>query len=126
MNEIKVDKNEEEELPIPHAWRPTIKAIVSAFVNQDYNLSSEIKNVNPISNETAQQIKDYIVDYGEELIELPEETWNSSVYISYGNYWDALIDLYTKTEGRSDLVLDVEIREDNNEYVVDIKLVYVP
>jgi hypothetical protein len=126
MNEIKVAKNEEEELPIPHVWRPIIKAIVSAFVKQDYNLSSEIKNVNPISKETAEQIKEYIEDYGEELIELPEETWNTSVYISYGNYWSALIDLFTKAEGRSDLVLDFEIREDNKEYVFDVKLVYVP
>lgn len=126
MNEILVKKNEDEELPIPHIWRPTFKAIVNAFVEKDYSLSSEIKNVKPISEETAQQIKEYIEDYGEELIELPNDTWNSSVYISYGNYWNILIDLYTKDEGLSDLVLNTEIREDNNEYIFDIKLVYVP
>lgn len=126
MNKIVVEKNEEEELPIPHIWRPVLKAIVNAFINQDYNLSSEIKSVNPISSETAEQIKEYIEDYGEELIELPAETWDSSVYISYGDYWNILIDLYTKDEGLSDLVLNAEIREENNEYLVDIKLVYVP
>jgi len=126
MNEILVKKNEDEELPIPHIWRPTFKAIVNAFVEKDYSLSSEIKNVKPISEENAQQIKEYIEDYEEELIELPNDTWNSSVYISYGNYWNILIDLYTKDEGLSDLVLNTEIREDNNEYIFDIKLVYVP
>lgn len=126
MNEILVEKNENEELPIPHIWRPTFKAIVNAFVEKDYSLSSEIKNVKPISEETAEQIKEYIEDYGEELIELPNDTWNSSVYISYGNYWNILIDLYTKDEGLSDLVLNTEIREDNNEYIFDIKLVYIP
>jgi len=126
MNEIKVEKNEENELPIPHIWRPSFKAIINAFVKGDYNLSSEIKNVNSISNETAEQIKEYIEDYGEELVELPNETWSSSVYICYGDYWNVLIDLYTKEEGLSDLVLNAEIRENNNEYSIDIQLVYVP
>ena len=39
MKEIKVEKNEENELPIPHIWRPSFKAIVNAFVNKDYSLS---------------------------------------------------------------------------------------
>ena len=126
MNEIEVEKNEEEELPIPHIWRPTFKAIVSAFIKKDYKLCNEIKNVNTISDKTAEQIKEYIEDYGEELIELPNDTWDSSVYIYYGNYWNILIDLYTKDEGLSDLVLNTEIREDNNEYIFDVKLVYIP
>jgi len=126
MKKIPVEKNEEQELPIPHLWRPTFKAIVSAFVKKDYKLNSGVKNVNPVSNDTAQQIKEYIEEYGEELIELPEETWNSSVYISYGNYWNILIDLFTKDEGRSDLVLNAEVREINGSYVFEINLVYVP
>ncbi|MFD0992832.1 hypothetical protein ACFQ1U_06415 [Tenacibaculum geojense] len=60
------------------------------------------------------------------MIELPNETWNSSVYICNGNYWNILIDLYTKDEGLSDLVLNAEVREVNKEYIFDIKLVYVP
>lgn len=126
MTEIIVEKNEEEELPIPHIWRPIFMEIVNAFVKKDYSISSGIKNVNPISNETAEQIKEYIEDYGEELIQLPNESWNSSVYICYGKYWNILIDLYTKNEGLSDLALNAEVREENNEYIIDIKLVFVP
>lgn len=126
MKKVAVEKNEKEELPIPHVWRPTFKAIVSAFVKKDYNLTSEIENINAVSKETAEQIKEYIEDYGEEIIELPDETWNSSVYIYYGGYWNVLIDLFTKDEGLSDLVLNAEVREYNNEYFIDVKLVYVP
>jgi len=126
MNKIPVEKNEEDELPIPHTWRPIFKAIVNAFVKQDYNLNGGIKNVSSVSNEIAEQIKEYIVDYGEELIELPEGTWDTSVYICYGDYWNVLIDLYTKNEGLSDLVLNAEVRESDNGFVVDINLVYVP
>jgi len=126
MKKILVEKNEEEELPIPHEWRPIFKAILDAFANEDYQLSAGIKNVNPVSISTATQIEEYIEEYGEELIELPEDTWRSSVYIYYGNYWNVLIDLYTKGEGRSDLVLNAEVREINNDYVFEIRLVYVP
>ena len=126
MSKVAVEKNEEEEGPIPHVWRPIFKDIVKAFVNKDYNLSSGIKNVNTVSKSTAKQIKEYIEDYGEELIELPEETWESSVYICYGDYWNILIDLFTKGEGLSDLALNAKVIEKDNNYVVDINLVYVP
>ncbi len=126
MIEFPVEKNEEEELPIPQVWRPIFKNIVNAFVNKDYNLSSGVNHVNPISDQIAEQIQEYIEEYGEELVDLPEETWDTSVYICYGDYWNVLIDLFTKNEGLSDLVLNAEVREKDNNYVVDIYLIYVP
>ncbi|MFI2743353.1 hypothetical protein ACG2LH_11485 [Zhouia sp. PK063] len=126
MHEIVVEKNEEEEGPIPHIWRPIFKAIVNAFVENDYGLTCGIKNVGPVSSNTAEQIEEYIEDYGKELIELPEESWDTSVYIYYGDYWNVLIDLFTKDEGLSDLVLNAEVREIDSQYVVDVQLVYVP
>ncbi|MBT2564881.1 hypothetical protein J7E50_24670 [Pedobacter sp. ISL-68] len=126
MSEILVEKNKEEELPIPHIWRPIFKNIVKAFVNRDYNLSLGVNNVNLVSDKTAEQIQEYIEDYGEELIDLPDETWDTSVYICYGEYWNVIIDLFTKNEGLSDLVLNAEVSEKDNSYAVDINLVYVP
>ena len=126
MEQIPVEKNEEDELPIPHVWRPIFKSIVKAFVKRDYGLSAGIEYVNPVSNDTMEQIKDYIDDYGEELIDLPEETWDTSVYICYGDYWSVMVDLFTKDEGLSDLVLNVEVREANGGYSVEIDSVYVP
>ena len=79
-----------------------------------------------MSDKTAEQIQEYIEDYGEELIDLPDETWDTSVYICYGEYWNVIIDLFTKNEGLSDLILNAEVREKDNNYVVDIYLVYVP
>ena len=126
MSKILVEKNEEEELPIPHVWRPIFRNIVSAFVNKDYKLTFGINNVNPVSEGKAEQIKEYIENYGEELIDLPDETWNTSVYICYGDYWNVLIDLFTKNECLSYLVLNAEVIEKDNNYFVDINLVYVP
>lgn len=125
-SEIDVVKYEEKELPIPSSWRPVFKNIVKAFVAHDYHLSYGVQGVQPISDETADQIKNYISDYGEELVELPSETWESSAYIWMGKHWDVLIDLWTAGEGRSDLVLSAQVSESSNSYSFQVYMVYVP
>jgi hypothetical protein len=124
--EVYVETKEENQLPIPTVWRRKFSDIVEAFVKKDYLLSREIEGVSPVSIKTANQIKEYIENYGQELIQLPEETWKSSVCIYMGNHWDALIDLWTAGEGRSDLVLSAKVSEGENGYVFNIKMVYVP
>ncbi len=119
-------KDEEVERPIPTAWRPTIREIVRAFVHRDYQLSASVSGVAQVSLETSEQIRKYIQDYGAELIELSEETWGSSVCIWMGNRWDALIDLWTLSEGRSDLVLSLQISEIGSGFEFSIYMVYVP
>ena len=124
--EISVEKNEENERSIPTVWRPTFSKVVEAFSRKDYSLSGGIEGVSLVLNETANQIKEYIQDYGEELIQLPDETWDSSVYIWAGSHWNVLIDLWTAGEGRSDLVLNAQVSEEDNRYIIDISMVYVP
>ena len=124
--EVAVKKDEENERPIPSVWRSTFSSIVDAFVKKDYSLSCGITGVSSVPDETATHIKEYIQDYGEELAQLPDETWESSIYIWMGGHWDALIDLWTIGEGRSDLVLCAKVLEKNNEYIVEIGMVYVP
>lgn len=120
-------KNGESEQPIPIAWRPVIKDIVRALVAHDYRLiKKRISGVTPVSIETAQQIKDYIQDYGAELTELPEEAWASSVCIWEGARWSALVDLWSLAEGRSDLVLSLQVSEAGNGFEFTIYMVYVP
>ena len=124
--ELKVIKDDKIELPIPTKWRPVFKDIVKAFVTHDYHLKSGVQDVQPIPNEAADQIRYFISDYGEELVELPEETWDSSRYIWIGNRWDALIDLWTVGEGSSDMVLSVQVSESVNGYSFQVYMVYVP
>lgn len=120
-------KDEESERAIPKIWRPTIQNIVSAFVHHDYQLASGILGVDSVASDTAEGIRKYIEDYGEALTELAEETWKSSICIWMGNRWEALIDLWTHSEGRSDLVLHLHIFEaDGGRYKFRVYLVYVP
>lgn len=124
--EISVVKDEENERPIPTAWRPTFSKIVDAFSKKDYSLSGGIVGVSSVSNETATHIKEYIQDYGEELVQLSGETWDSSICIWMGSHWDVLIDLWTAGEGRSDLVLGAQVTEEDSRYIINIGMVYVP
>jgi hypothetical protein len=125
-SEVLAVKDEEAERPIPTAWRSVFREIVKAFICHDYHLSACVPGVAPISAETAAQIREYIQDYGATLIELPEETWDSSVCIWMGNQWNALIDLWTLSEGRSDLVLRAHVSESDHGFVFHIYMVYVP
>lgn len=119
-------KDAETEHPIPSAWRSVIREIVRAFVRHDYRLSAGVPGVAPVSAKTAIQIGNYIQDYGATLIELPDQTWNTSVCIWMGNRWDALIDLWTLAEGRSDLVLSLHVSEVDGSFEYQIHMVYVP
>lgn len=125
-NEVTIEKDEENERPIPSIWRSTFTRIIDAFVQKDYSLTCEIMGVSPVSSETANHIKEYIEDYGEELTQLPNETWDYSVCLWMGSHWDVLIDLWTVGEGRSDLVLGARVSEVENGYIIDIGMVYVP
>lgn len=124
--EVIAVKDEKNERPIPSAWRSVFRDVIHAFVKHDYQLKTGISGVAPISTDTASQIQNYLQEYGETLIELPEETWDSSVCIWMGGNWEALIDLWTLTEGRSDLVLSAKVSESDDGFLFYINMVYVP
>jgi len=112
--------------PIASAWRPTFRKIVSAFVEGDYRLERGIEAVEPVTEERVSQIRQYIAKYGEKLVELPDETWTTSVAQWMGTHWEVLVDLWTKGEGRSDLVLDARVYESKEGYRFEVHAVYVP
>ena len=119
-------KDETAERPIPTAWRPVYRQIVEALVRKDYRLESGILGVQQVSAQTAAQIRDYIDSYGADLVTLSEETWKSSICIWIDPFWDVLVDLWTESEGRSDMVLSTRVREEEQGYVFEIYMVYVP
>ena len=125
-SEVPITKDTEDEGLIPSAWRPVLTQIVDAFVRHDYCLSDGVPGIAPVLEETAAQIERYIKNYGATLIQLPKESWNTSVCIWMGDRWDALIDLWTAEEGSSDLVLQVRISEISDGYVMTVYMVYVP
>ena len=124
--EVPVVKDQDNEGSIPTVWRPVFCEIVKSFVAQNYTVSSGTHEIAPVSNDTADHIKAYIESYGEKLIELSEDTWNSSVCIWMGNCWDVVIDLRTIAEGQSDMVLKAQVFQSADEFSYHIEMVYVP
>ena len=119
-------KDAENQHPIPTAWRPTICAMVSALAKGDYIIECGVSGVTPVSRKTAAQIQSYIAGYGEVLTELSEETWESSVCIWMGSWWEVIVDLWTESEGRSDLIISARVREASDGYSFEMQRVYVP
>lgn len=119
-------KDGDSERPIPTAWRATLKRIVDAFASGDYALEGSIPGVEPVQAETASQIRGYLARYGATLVSLPEQAWETSVCMWYGDHWSLLVDLWTREEGRSDLVLDAKVTEAGSGFRMKVHLVYVP
>jgi len=119
-------KDESTQHPIPNSWRPVLAKIVAAFAQGDYGLKVGVPGVEHVSSATEEQIRDFIHTYGATLVDLPEESWESSVCMWYGTYWDAFVDLWTKEEGRSDLVLSARFTEVTDGISVKLHMVYVP
>lgn len=119
-------KDETSERPIPTAWRQPIREIVDAFASGDFGLDREIAGVAPVSTETASHIRRYLRDHGATLVALPVATWRSSVCIWHGEHWEALVDLWTREEGHSDLVLHLRVTETMPGFQIEIYLVHVP
>tara|TARA_B100000700_G_scaffold191259_1_gene210688 strand:- start:4 stop:372 length:369 start_codon:yes stop_codon:yes gene_type:complete len=120
-----VTKDEQKELPIPVEWRQTLHAVVECLVKNDHHSIGKIQLVSKLSEATSIQINSYIENYDEELISLPEDAWDSSVYVWQRGYWEVLVDLWTRNEGHSDLVLSVRVYEEQESYRFEVQMVCV-
>ena len=121
-----VVKDKNRELPIPTSWRRPIVQIVSSLINGDTEFRSVTGSVESLSKIDYQRIDDNIKSYGGNLIELPEEVWDTSIYQYQCDRWEALIDLFTDKEGLSDLALFLDVIETPNGYHFIISDIHVP
>jgi hypothetical protein len=124
--EVAALKDASQETPVPTSWRPTLGEIVRAFAGGDFELTQGISTVDRVAPAVAQQAKAYVKEYGESLVDLPEETWTSSVSQWMDGYWDVLVDLWTAESGASDLVLSVRVRESGSGFRFEVCGLYVP
>ncbi|MFF2083216.1 hypothetical protein ACFVVM_05550 [Nocardia sp. NPDC058176] len=118
---------DEIQRPVAGIWRPVLHLIVGSLARNDYQLIGEIDSVEPLSNDLAAHIRDSIDSYGATLVELPDQTWETSCAMwSGGASWEVLIDLWTAEEGRSDLCLAVDVRDTDSGFKFAVHMVYTP
>ncbi|MEE9903128.1 MAG: hypothetical protein PBU42_11930 [Acinetobacter haemolyticus] len=124
--DVPVLYDEDTATPIPTIWRETLIQIVEAFRTNDLTSINHIGGVQNIELEYLQEIAENIINYGETLVSLPDETWNSSQAYWMGFCWDIILDLFTEREGRSDLILSMRVFETNGVFEYSIQDIYVP
>ncbi|QKE84647.1 hypothetical protein [Arthrobacter sp. NEB 688] len=112
---------------MPAAWRPALGEIVDQLVRGDGSQGRHIKRLEPVSDVVWSQCRDALEDYGDvDFISLPATSWETSVCQRRGERWFCHIDLWTTQEGRSDLVLEVSVREEVDGPRFTVELAYVP
>lgn len=120
-------KDDSREAPIPVAWRPPLKAIVDSLARRDAVLAVGLPSVEPVPPAISHQCLEAVAAYGDvTLISLPDESWDTSIALWFGDRWHCLVDLWTEEEGRSDLILDVDVFENAAQSRFRVNMVHVP
>lgn len=112
-----------EQQPVPGRWRELLGQVADGIASGDFARLALVPGVEPMSEATAAQIRSCVSGYPATLVPLPVESWDTSVCMFNGVEWEVLVDLWTREEGRSDLVLHAFISQGN---VVRVHAVYVP
>ena len=126
MSEFPVNKIMNQELPVPNAWRPALKALADCLV-----LKSPIQSVaefiiDDIDEESLLISYGNIDDYPDTLGPLAAASWESSICVWSEGYWQLLVDLTTETGDVSDLVFHAKVTERGSAYSIEPGLIYVP
>jgi hypothetical protein len=123
---VPVMKNEDDHVPVPSEWRSVLMFIVDNLSLGFFDFDLTSSGVKPIPLELKESIIYNLEGYGDPLVSLPDETWNTSVCQWELDHWVVHVDLYTSAESPSDLVLKVYVYEDGASYLFEVGLVYVP
>lgn len=126
-NEIDVlyDENLKE---VPLLWRDTIWNRLKLLKIMILTFLIKSEGVKKLTLVDFEEIISDINVYGETLVSLPSEAWESSQCLWRGDScWHVYIDLYTINEGKSDLILFLIVElDENNHFHYDVSNFYVP
>ena len=119
-------KDPDSQHPVASQWRPTLSRIVSQLAKGDYSPSLGLGPSVNLPKESAEQIRQYLDNFGESLTDLPDATWATSVATWQVSHWELIVDLWTLESGRSDLVLNARVYEEDAHFRFVIHAIYVP
>jgi hypothetical protein len=119
-------KDEEAAHPVASQWRPTLSRIVGQLAKGDYSSSLGLGPSVHLPKEAAEQIRRYLDNFGQSLTDLPDATWATSVAQWQLSYWELIVDLWTLESGKSDLVLNARVYEEDAHFRFAIHAIYVP
>jgi hypothetical protein len=117
---------DDQQRPVPAVWRPVLSQVVEAIRAGEPQRAGDNPLVEDVPPDIAEHIVEYVADYGATLVPLPDASWDTSVTLWQEDRWAVLVDLWTEEEGRSDLVLEMNVFEVGEHFRFRVVLVYVP
>jgi hypothetical protein len=120
------DKNEEIEQSVPVEWQPIIIEIVKDIRGRCLAPRKFLESEIDVDSRDIDFIYQSLDAYGDPLINVPKDGWETSICRWMGGYWHLMIDLFTVEEGASDLVLFVDVYEHGSSKCFKIQSVHVP
>ncbi|WP_417492651.1 hypothetical protein [Maricaulis sp.] len=108
---IPVQRNSDDEVPVPSEWRRALQQVVETIKDGDFAFSNIDIPVLPLSPGAAARISSTLRQYPCSLDSLPNRSWETSVCSWQDGYWDVIVDLFDNEEGLCDLVLQVRVHE---------------
>ncbi|MBL4537636.1 MAG: hypothetical protein JKP96_03110 [Oceanicaulis sp.] len=121
-----VRKEKDLELPVPDEWREVIVQIVASLISGVEEFNSDKCHINSIPKSEGARIAEAIAEYGDHLVPLTSKAWETSIYQYDEDFWTVLVDLCTRREGSSDLVLFIKVEELATGYSFTVEDVHVP
>lgn len=95
---------------LPPAIHLLLTSIVAAIVNRQFD-ALEVRGL--LKRVSAMELQEALDDYGGKFVEPPESAWRKvDVYVRERHLeWSFDINLWTEEEGRSELVLQVQVNK---------------
>ena len=121
-----ISMQQDEQSPVPILWRTDLAKLVNTFIFNERLELEELIIEKPLSQDILEISRSNILDYPDDIGPLDDKSWNSSICIWTGNYWDVLVDISTLDGETSDLVMHVKIIPNEKGFSIDPGLIYVP
>lgn len=126
MPDIKVEKNMEDELPIPTLWKESLAKIANAFVERNFPNPKISHDLGEWDENILSINYGNIDDYPDKLGPLHTTTWETSIYQWEETYWSIMLDLSDVNGQTTDLVLHLRVKEYEGGFKFEPGLIYVP
>ena len=108
------------------ALQDPVRRIVEALVARDYLRAAEITNGNRLPED---QIRDAIEEYGCTLVMPPVDAFNDLDVVEVTGaspaQWSVRMHLWTEEEGKSDLSIELTLKEAGEDFDVELNDIHV-
>ncbi|HEX5030244.1 MAG TPA: hypothetical protein VFX78_02155 [Candidatus Eisenbacteria bacterium] len=107
-----------------HQRDDAVRRVVSLLAAAEYEA---IAGLSPAGRLNATDLSDAVAGYGRTLLPLPSHAVIDYVTIEGTSAlaWSVRVPLHTREEGRSDLTLDLTIRQQGTRYLVELDDLHV-